>query len=106
MGRKQRITVTVVFKRSGFADQPVNDVSVLYVVLAFASQPRYGLNAFLAIPYLQMLDINPYLYLLSNKPAVHGIHIMIDPDCAARANSNSKPLTALKTPGRQTPQYS
>ena len=100
MGRKQILTVAVVLKGARFTDQPVNDVPVLDAVLAFASQPRYGVYALLGIPYLQVLHIKPYIYMLSNQAAVHLIHIVIDPDCAARSNPDLKLFAAVKTPRR------
>ena len=57
MGGKQSISVAIVLKGAGFTDQPVDDVSVLDAVLAFPSQPGYGLYPLLAIPYLQVLHI-------------------------------------------------
>jgi hypothetical protein len=100
MGRKQILTVSVILKGAGFADQPVNNVPVLDTMLAFASQPGDGIYTLLGIPYLQVLHIKPNIYRLSNQAAVYRIHIMIDPDCAARSNSDLKPLAAVKTPGR------
>ncbi len=100
MGRKQLLSVAVVFKGAGFTDQPVNNVPVLNVVFTFAAQSRDFLYTLLGVPYLQMFYVNSYLYIFSDQAAIHRIHIMVSPDCAARSNSDLKPLAAIKTLGR------
>src|SRR4030042_113594 len=105
MGGKQLFTVTIVLKSPGFSHQPVNNVPVLDVMLAFPAQTRDRLEASLAIPYLQVLCIKPHLDLLVNEAAIHRIHVVVDPDGAARPHPDPNPLAAIKAPGRQTSQH-
>ena len=64
--RKQILAVTTVLKRARLADQTVDHMPIVDVVLASASQPRETLHLSLAVPYLQMVRANPHFDAFAN----------------------------------------
>ena len=51
----------------------------------------------LCIPYFKMICIETYPYFLTDKPAVHGIHIVLDNNSAALPHPDIEALAIIKT---------
>ena len=72
---KQILAIAVVLKRTGFTYQPVDDMSIVHIMLASATQPRKLLDTFLGIPDFHMVCVDTNFYLLTKQAAVDGVRV-------------------------------
>ena len=70
-GREQVIAVAITLKRARLANQPVDDVPVIYVVFLPAHESWQSLHTLLAVPHLQVLGVDPHVDPLADQTAVH-----------------------------------
>jgi len=101
---KQVIAVTIAGERTRLAHQPIDDVPIVDAVLVTPPQPRQPLHALLAVPHLQMLDVNPHFDALAEQPAVHRVDIAMYVNHAALGHRHGQSLAALQTTRGQGPQ--
>jgi hypothetical protein len=64
-------TIAIVGERPRLADQPVDDVPVLDVMFATATQARQLLPQLLGVPHFDALGIQASLHPLVDQPARH-----------------------------------
>ena len=91
---KQILAVAIVGERPGLADQPVDDVPVLHVMLATSTQPRQPLPQLLGVPHFDMLGVQPDLHPLADQPARHRVNVVLHFDDAARFHAHVQPLAS------------
>jgi len=96
--------IAVIGKGSRLADQPVDDVPILDLVLALAPQARQLFHLPLGVPNLDPLGIQAGLHPLTDEPAGHRVDIAGHMDGAAGVHPHLQPFAGLQTPCRQGPQ--
>ena len=101
---KQVRTIAVVGERPGFADQPIDHVPVLDVMLATSTQPRQLLAQLLGVPHFDALGVQTGLHPLVDQPARHRVDVVVHVDDAARFHAHPQPLTRFQSMTRQRPQ--
>ena len=101
---KQVRAVAIVGERPRLADQPVDHVPVLDVMLATSTQPRQLLHPLLGVPHLDALGVQPGLHPLVDQPARHRVDVALHADDAARFHAHTQPLARLQSLTRQRPQ--
>ena len=104
--RKQLLAITVLGKRSRLANQPVDDVPVIDLVLVAAPQPRQTLDELLCVPHLQVLRVQPHVDLLANQPARHHVAVSLHVNQAALVHPTLQTSARFQTPRRQRMQHS
>lgn len=98
---KQVGLVAVIGEGSRLAEQPVDDVSILDLVLAPATQPRELLHLPLGIPDLDPLGIQAGLHPLPDQTTGHRVDIARHMNEAARLDPHLQPFARFQPPGRQ-----
>jgi hypothetical protein len=96
--------VAVIRKGPRLADQPVDDVPIVDLVLASASQTGQLFHLPLGVPDLDPLGIQAGLHPLADEPARHRVDVARHVDGAAGVHPHLQPFARLQTPGRQGPQ--
>jgi len=102
--RVQVLAVDVAGERPRLARQPAADVAVVDEVLVLAAQPLHRLHQRPRVPDLDLLRPDPHLHRLADQPRRHRVGVVLDPDGAAPAHLDPRPLHRLQPPGRQRPQ--
>lgn len=103
-GREHLGAAAVVSEGARLADQPVDDVPVVDVVLAPPPQSGHLLRAPLGVEDLDPLGVQPGLDPLADEPAGHRIDVARHANRAARLDADAQPLARLQTPRRQRSQ--
>jgi hypothetical protein len=85
---KQIRTIAIVGERPGFADQPVDHVPVLDVMLATSTQARQLLAQLLGVPHLDALGVEAGFHPLVDEPARHRVDVVLHVDDAARFHAH------------------
>ena len=86
MSGKQIALVAIVLKGPRLTYEPVNDVTILDMMLVFATQTWNDFQALLGIPDIQMLSIQSNLHPLTDQTAIDRISIMNNPNRTALTN--------------------
>ncbi len=103
-GGKQVGTVTIVGESPWLADQPVDDVPVVDLVLVTAPQPRHLLHAFLGVPQIDALGIQPSFDPLANQSAGHRVDVALHPDGTACFHPHTQAFACFQPLLRQRSQ--
>jgi len=98
------VPVAVVGERPRLADQGVDHVPVVDVPPAAPPQPRQRLHQLLAVPHLQVFQVNPHFDPLADQAAVHRVHVVLHADHAAAVHRHGQAPARLQAPRRQRPQ--
>jgi hypothetical protein len=98
--------VAIVLEGPGLADQPVDDVPIVDLVLAPASPPGQSLYEFPRVENLDPLGIQAGFDPGTDQPAGHRVNIPLHPDSAAGLHAHPQLLACLQASRRQGPQQS
>jgi hypothetical protein len=104
-GRKHRVAVAVLLKRSRLAHQPVDDVAVLDAMLASAPQPGETVNLAGAVPDFKGLGHDMNIDKLTDQPAGQRVGVAADVDRAPRIDPGLEPAGHLQPARRQGRQH-
>jgi hypothetical protein len=102
-GGEQVGPVAVVGEGPRLADQPVDDVPVIDLVLAPPPQPGQFLHLLLGVPDGHPLGVQPSLDPLADQPTGHRVDVALHPDSAARLHPHAQPLEGLQAACWQRP---
>jgi hypothetical protein len=73
-------------------------------MLVLAAEPLHRLHQRPRVPDLDLLRTDPHLHRLADQPRRHRVGVVLDPDGAAPAHLDPRPLDRLQPAGRQRPQ--
>ena len=104
-GGKQLVTVAIVLKRTGLADQACDDMPVVDPMLTLAPEPRNVIDLLLPVPHFQVLGMESYVYPFTPETAVEGVGVLVDPDRAAGPDFHSQFLVSHKALSRQVLEH-
>jgi hypothetical protein len=79
-------------------------MAIVNEVLVLAAQPLHRLHQGPRVPDLDLLRPDPHLHRLADQPRRHRVGVVLDPDGAAPAHLDPRPLDRLQPGGRQRPQ--
>jgi len=103
-GGEEIFATAIVGERSGLADQRVDDVPVLNLVLVPPDQSRQRVHTLVRVPHLHAIGEESGFDLLTNEPTVHGVGVAVDVDQAARIDPTRHAKVAVDPLGRQRSQ--
>jgi hypothetical protein len=83
---KHVLPILVILKRTGFADQRIDHVTVIDRVFPVAGQTRHPLDFDVRIPDLDEVGVDHHVHLLPNQPAGNRIRVAFHLDRAAAAD--------------------
>jgi hypothetical protein len=83
---EQVLPVHVVREGARLADQRVDDVPVIDVMLAAPAQPRHALHFLARVPHLHLLHTNHHVHGLADQAAMHRVRVSLNLDRAAHAH--------------------
>jgi len=101
-GREHRIAVAVLLKRSGFADQPVDDVAVIDAVLPPTAEPRQGVDLPGPVPDVEGFRPDMNIDLFVDQPAGQRVGVAADVDRAPRIDPRLDPSGHLQPTSRES----
>jgi hypothetical protein len=102
--REQVIPVSVRRERARLADQPVDHVAVVDVVLSATTQAWHPLHHLLRVPHLHVLGVDSHLDPFTDQPARHRVHVPAHADRAARIHRRPDAAHRLESTRRQRTQ--
>jgi len=103
-GGEQVGPVAVIGKGPWLADQPVDDVAIVDLVLALTPQARQLLHLLLGVPDLEPLGIEAGLDPFADEPTGDGVDVADHVDGAAAVHPHLQPLARLQAASGQGPQ--
>lgn len=59
-------TIAVVLERAWLANQPVNDVAIIHLVLTSTAKPWKAIDLFLSVPNFQVIGVNAHVNMLAD----------------------------------------
>jgi hypothetical protein len=103
-GREQILAVAILGKRSRLADQRVDDVPVLHLVLVPPDQSRQRVHTVVRVPHLDPIGEESGLDRFADEPTVHRVRVAVDVDEAARIDPAWHAKSPVDSLGRQWSQ--
>jgi hypothetical protein len=100
-GREHRIAVTVLLERPGFANQPVDDVAVIDLILASPSEPGQRVDLPGPVPDVEGFGSDVNIHLLADQSAGQRIRVAANMNRASRIDPRLKPSGHLQSASRQ-----
>ena len=101
---KQILAIAIVGEGPRLADQPVDDVPVLDVMLATPAQARHLFLPLLGVPHFNVLGVQPGFHPLADQSARDRVDVALHFDEAACFHAHPQPLARLQPMTRQRPQ--
>jgi len=89
-GRIQVVDVLVVGERARLADQRINDVAEVDLLLALPKQPRQAFQALVAVPQLEMVLVDQHVHFQTDVFAVDRIGVSLDTQDAIRLDPDTQ----------------
>jgi hypothetical protein len=105
--RHRRIEVFAIHitgKGPGLSHQLINDVPIVDVMLALATQARHPLQALLGVPNLDLLHADPHLDLFADQTRRDRVGVVFHANGASPPHAHLGTLQTLQPLGWQRPQ--